>query len=80
MFIIYSKKNCSYCQKAKELLNNNNMYYDEKQLDPLLDKEFIEELKNTYNHFTFPFIFQNTNFIGGFTELNDFLILSEIDF
>lgn len=73
--IIYSKKNCIYCQKAKELLKNININYTETLLDKENDLEnytkTVDHLKSKYNHSTFPFIIINDIFIGGFKELEN---------
>lgn len=73
--IIYSKNNCSYCKKAKELLNNADIPYDEILLDKEKDEEnyikTVTELKQKYNHHTFPFIIVNNKFLGGYAELED---------
>jgi len=72
--VIYSKENCSYCTKAKNFLNELNINYEEIKLN--IGKEddiiIIKNLKETYNHNTFPFILikgESDVFIGGFNEL-----------
>ena len=77
--VIYSKKDCIYCQKAIKLLKNINVKYDEIKLNIENEEhiEWIKELKVMYNHHTFPFItvkLYNGNdiedkFIGGYTDL-----------
>ena len=78
--VIYSKKDCIYCQKAIKLLKSINVKYDEIKLN-IENKEHVEwidELKRMYNHHTFPFItvkLYNSNngiedrFIGGYIDL-----------
>lgn len=73
--IIYSKNNCIYCKKAKGFLNELNISY----MEILLDKEndlinytsTVQELKQKYNHSTFPFIIINDVFIGGYMDLEN---------
>lgn len=69
--IIYTKKECSYCVKAKQLLNDLNLTYIETIMNPNNDdyKKIVDTLKKKDYHNTFPFIIINDNFIGGFTEL-----------
>jgi glutaredoxin 3 len=69
--IIYTKKECLYCVKAKQLLNNLNLTYTETIMNPNDDdyKKIVDTLKKKYYHNTFPFIIINDIFIGGFTEL-----------
>jgi glutaredoxin len=70
--LIYSKNNCSYCTKSKQLLNSLNIDFKEICLNPD-DKDYydaiVNMLKNKYNHKTFPFIIVNNIFIGGYSEL-----------
>ena len=75
--IIYSKNNCSYCEKAKKLLNElknkHNITYSEislnKSIDPMYYDTTVSMLKAKYNHNTFPFIIINDKFIGGCIDL-----------
>ena len=71
--IIYSKKECPYCVKAKDLLKSLNLEYNETIMDPSTDdyKQTVDGLKEKYNHKTFPFIIINNEFIGGFKELEN---------
>ena len=72
--IIHSKANCNYCIKSKELLSSKNIPYTEIVLDP----ENIEKYTVSRNelilvskgHITFPWIFINGDFLGGFHELS----------
>lgn len=73
---VYSKESCSYCKKTKVFLTNLNIRFNEIVLNPddTNDKNVIVNLKDKYNHYTFPFIIVNENlenevFIGGFSEL-----------
>ena len=77
-FTIYSKSNCSFCTKVKQLLTDNQIFFLEIQSDEYLleDKEgflsFIKELiKKEYR--TFPMVFNNGQFIGGFTDTESFV-------
>lgn len=79
-YTIYTKSGCSYCVKAKKLLEK------EKEKDALLiidcddylieNKElflnFIKEKNNGKEMRTFPIIFYKNQFIGGYTELTTF--------
>lgn len=73
-WIIYTKSNCIYCQKVKELLEK-----EEKitiiNCDNLLKSNerketFFNSIKNNIGciYRTFPIVFLNNNFIGGYTE------------
>jgi glutaredoxin len=69
--VIYTKKSCSYCEEAKSLLELKNIEYREldvtrpEVLDQLL--ELVPEAK------TVPQIFIEGTYIGGYTELVEYL-------
>lgn len=65
---IYSKSGCNHCEMAKEFLDERSMTYMETRLE---DRDEIESLKKKTGHKTFPFIFQDEQFIGGLRELMD---------
>jgi glutaredoxin len=68
---IYSKNKCSFCEQAKSLLTGKNISYREldvtrpEVLDQLL--ELVPEAK------TVPQIFIEGTYIGGYTELVEYL-------
>ena len=79
--LIYTRDNCLYCIKAKELLVANKVPYDEKILDvngrddrALTDKQkwaTKDELLRAYPAAkTVPQIWVDDQHIGGFVELN----------
>ena len=72
-YIIYTQKNCAFCKKAKELLDEAGEVYEERLLDNLPK---LKRFKDA-GHKTVPQIFLH---IGGYTELEDFLFPSDIDF
>lgn len=63
-FEIFAKKNCVFCEKTRKILElfgfNYKMIYDAD----------VSQFKLKYKHFTFPFIFHDGKFIGGFDELS----------
>jgi glutaredoxin len=76
MFVIYSKPNCSFCVKAKALLDSKNIQYQEHILDigqtkiPAESYFTVEQLKALVpNVRTVPQIFFGDILVGGFTEL-----------
>lgn len=72
--IIYSKPNCPWCVKAKELMNKINLKYDEKVLDVDYTRDELRELVNgsapvsMTPPLTVPQIFVNDNRIGGYED------------
>ncbi len=69
--LIYSKTNCNFCVKAKNLLNIKNLKFTEK----VLDKDFTKEqlLEILPNVKTLPQIQINGKHIGGYRELKSYL-------
>ena len=75
---VYSKSGCINCVKVKNLLKDKKMKYTIIPCDELIleDKEgflqFIHQIiGKEYN--TFPMVFDNTKFIGGFKETSEYL-------
>lgn len=63
MIQIYSKPGCNLCDMAKEFLDERSIRYTE-------EIEFdVEALKLETGHRTFPFIFEDGEFLGGLKEL-----------
>ena len=77
-FTIYSKSGCPNCLKSKALLKEKNLLFKVIDCDEYIleDKPFFlsfinsiasEEVK------TFPMIFYDGKFVGGFTETTNFI-------
>lgn len=71
-YTIYSKSDCSHCVNAKLLLShvslavyNCDTYLEESK------EEFLEYIKKVAGkeHRSFPIIFKNAEYIGGYSEL-----------
>ena len=77
-FTIYSKSGCSNCIKVKKLLNDKNLKFNLINSDEYLieDKDFflnfIKQITNTEVK-TFPIIFYDKEFIGGYSETIHFV-------
>ncbi len=72
---IYSKKDCPYCSRALQLLNNNDLYYTEYKLNPS-ENNYTEKRNRIFretNHYSFPIIFFGNKLIGGCSELEKLL-------
>ena len=77
-FTIYSKSGCSYCTKVKKLLRDKEIFFLEVDCDEFLieDKEgFLLFIKDRANkeYRSFPMVFKDGNFIGGFAETQSFI-------
>ena len=72
--IIFTKRNCSYCKKALEILNSVNIKYKLIELKGNIDDssdniQFL--LFSLTKQKTVPNIFIKGEHIGGYTELNE---------
>lgn len=69
--LIYSKDNCSYCLKAKNLLAINNIPY----IESLIGKDILREdfISLFPEQKTVPLIIINEQKIGGYNELVDYI-------
>ena len=70
-YTIYTKNNCSYCERVKTLLKNEKVliipcdeYLEEDREEFLIFVEVITGI----SYKTFPMVFLDGKFIGGFTE------------
>ncbi len=64
---LYTKVPCGYCMRAKALLDQHGVAYE--QIDLTHDIEAQQELAQRTGHMTMPQIFVGDEFIGGFDEL-----------
>ena len=66
--IIYSSSLCSYCIAAKKLLEQQNLSFEEKNID--FDKQLKNEMiKKSSGKKTVPQIFFDNHHVGGCDEL-----------
>jgi len=74
-FRLYTKTNCPYCHAAIKLLSDGQHDFECYGLDR--QPELLTEIQNTYNWRTVPVVVEITNgqekFIGGFTDLKEYL-------
>jgi len=70
--ILYSKKNCGYCVKAKSLLINLGLSYTEKKFEDFSNVEkLIEDIGKSVK--SMPQIKINGELIGGYNQLIEYL-------
>ena len=78
---IYTKSGCVFCERAKALLTEKGLEYEQINCDEYLLKNrdaFLAFIKaiSARDHRTFPMVFDGSGgFVGGFTELK--VILDE---
>lgn len=69
-FVIFTKENCDWCIKAKDLLDSESYGYFEWNIDnTVFAKEFLRD--SGLN--TVPQIYFNGRYIGGYAALENFL-------
>jgi len=77
-FTVYTKSGCHFCSKVKKLFQEKKLLYETIDCDDYLieDREnfllFIEKTCKV-NYKTFPIIFNDGIFIGGYPETSDYL-------
>lgn len=77
-YLIFGISTCGYCKKALSYVKENNLKFKYYEMDkyykifiPILKKlsSVRPSLKINSEHNTFPVIFYNDKFIGGYTDL-----------
>lgn len=75
--VIYSKQNCPYCVRAKNLLNGKGVAFEEIMVDN--DPALYNNLKKQTGMMTVPQIFINDTLVGGYTDLAELESSGELD-
>lgn len=77
MIVIYSKENCAYCEKAKNLLKAKGIEFSVNTLG--VDFEASELMEMFPSARTFPQITEvGVGHIGGYTELENYILSREL--
>ena len=71
-YTVYSKRNCSYCIRAIELLESKGLAHDVKKIDED-QKLFLELRQRAPSMRTMPVIFRNDQLVGGYQDLFQYL-------
>jgi glutaredoxin len=69
--IIWTKTTCSFCVKAKKLLEKHNISYEERNIEKNWTKQDL--LNIVPNARTVPQIFIDKAYVGGYTDLVDYI-------
>ncbi len=80
-YTMYTKQDCSFCIKAKKLLDNDEVKYTIFYCDDILVKnrvDFLTMMSTYTTQKTFPFIFHDGVFIGGYNELLQHLTFQDM--
>lgn len=70
--VIYSKPNCNWCVKAKELMNKLGLKYNEKVLEQDYTREELRKLVPENLPLTVPQIFVYNKRVGGYEDFVDY--------
>jgi glutaredoxin len=81
-YTIYSKSNCPFCVKIKDFLEREKCKMVIVDCDELLKNnrdEFLKEMKDytKVEWKTFPYVFLDGNFIGGYQDTINKMVLDE---
>lgn len=76
---IYTTPSCSYCVRAKMLLNNKGVSFEEVSMYDVSSEERQQLAQKTNNYRTVPQIFINDRFIGGYDQLASLERQGELD-
>ncbi len=72
MYTIYTKDNCSWCVKAKELMNKLHIQYEEKKLGVDYTRDDLRELIGEHLPLTVPQIFVYNKRVGSYEDFVDY--------
>lgn len=70
MYYILTRENCQYCDKAKDLLDENGEDY---QVFSISDSPVYVRLMIKADLKTVPQIWHNADYIGGYDQLKEYL-------
>ncbi|WP_250311148.1 glutaredoxin 3 [Rickettsia endosymbiont of Oedothorax gibbosus] len=77
--IIYTLTHCPYCTKAKKLLNQKNISYEEIIVDNYNERQRLELQHKASGQLTLPQIFINGKHIGGCDALYELEKAGKLD-
>ena len=72
MYVIITRDQCNFCDQAKALLKGANLPYSEFNIQSPSSKWLLYLLKRS-SITTVPQIFHNGEYVGGYTELKEYL-------
>ena len=71
--VVYSKQNCTYCNKAKQLIKNLRLDYTEKKLEEFESvDEMLKDIGKKVR--TMPQIKIDDKLVGGYNQLIEFFV------
>jgi glutaredoxin 3 len=75
--VMYSTAICPYCVRAKHLLENKGVTYEEIRIDH--DREIMQEMMQRSNRHTVPQIFIDDFHVGGYDDLASMEISGQLN-
>ena len=75
---IYTKEvpHCNYCEAAKNLLSNKGIEFENLVIGKDIDRDQVLEKANGWT--TVPLVFVDGQMIGGFNELQSYIISKDL--
>jgi len=71
--VVYSKQNCTYCNKAKQLIKNLRLDYTEKKMEEFESvDEMLKDIGKKVR--TMPQIKIDGNLVGGYNQLVEYFV------
>jgi len=67
--LLYTWSTCSFCQRAKELLDRHGVSWDERVLDG--DRALAQRLAQRFGQATMPYVLLDGELLGGLRELEE---------
>lgn len=77
-YIIYSRDNCPWCVRAKELLQSKNIPFKELKLGVDYDKEELRSKMGGIARLTVPQIFNGEDYVGNYEGLRNLIEKGEL--
>lgn len=71
MITLYTRENCTFCIKAKELLQKNNIPYEEFIIGKDISRN--EVIQKFPDRKKLPIILENDKIIGGYDDLAEYI-------
>lgn len=75
--VMYSTAICPYCVRAKHLLENKGVAFEEIRIEH--DREVMQEMMRRSNRHTVPQIFIDDYHVGGYDDLASLEISGQLD-
>lgn len=65
--LVIGKSTCPHCSSSTKYLIDNGVHFSYKDVNDA--EEFVRAVMDTEGHKTFPFVYMDGKFVGGFDDL-----------